>query len=38
MNQYIKLTDQENNISMSAPEVLKKNYQIKLGENVARIS
>lgn len=38
LHEYIRLNDQENNISMAAPEVLKNHYEIKTGENIARIS
>lgn len=38
LHEYIKLNDQENNISMAAPEVLKDHYEIKTGENIAHIS
>ena len=36
--EYIRLRDQENNISMAAPEVLKRGFGSKSGEKVARIS
>lgn len=35
---YITLNDQESNISMATPEVIKKRYEIKVGENIARVS
>ena len=38
LHDYIYLNEQENNISMSAPEVIKKKYELRVGENVARVS
>ena len=35
---YIHLNDQENNISMAAPEVLKQHFEVKPGENNIQIS
>ena len=38
LRDYIRLTDQENNISMATPEVIKKKYEFKIGDNIARVS
>lgn len=38
LRDYIRLNDQENNISMATPEVIKKKLEIKVGENIARVS